>query len=456
MTAPVNFYADFQGLAALKHSAGKQDPQALREVARQFEGIFTQMMLKSMRAASLGESLFDNEQSKFYMEMFDSQMAVQLSKGRGLGLAEMLVRQLTESGLVAAPAKSAKPDGKIVESLLRPLTTPTSSNIPASNGTDLQVVPPAKAGVHAVNGMKGMDSRLRGNDGKPDVSLKSESFIPVVNGSDLSLVTPAKAGAQKESLRVNLGSGLRRNDDVEKCSTNSPKSVPFIPVVAAPNTIATPPVVVPTKDAVPTDAVPKTDTAPPTQAAPPIRQPIAATPADFIREMWPHAQSAARELGVDARTLIAHAALETGWGKLVPCNPDGSCSFNLFGIKANSRWQGPRVGVDTLEYDAGVAVRRRESFRAYASPAESFRDYAALIKSSPRYDGAVGSGGDAGKFATALQQGGYATDPNYAQKLTATALSVVARAASLLKSVVGQPIASGSSASTAQVRGGET
>jgi flagellar protein FlgJ len=153
----------------------------------------------------------------------------------------------------------------------------------------------------------------------------------------------------------------------------------------------------------------------------PIAKPLATSAAEFVEKMWPHAQAAARELGVDAKTLIAHAALETGWGKFVPCNPDGTCSFNMFGIKTGSRWQGNSVAVNTLEYQDGVAVKQRASFRAYDSPADSFRDYAAFIKNSPRYASAIGAGEDAAAFATALQQGGYATDPNYADKLTSVA-----------------------------------
>jgi flagellar protein FlgJ len=152
-----------------------------------------------------------------------------------------------------------------------------------------------------------------------------------------------------------------------------------------------------------------------------IATPLATSAVEFVQKMWPHAQAAARELGVDAKTLIAHAALETGWGKFVPSNPDGTCSFNMFGIKAGSGWQGNTVAVNTLEYQDGVAVKQRASFRAYDSPADSFRDYAAFIKNSPRYASAVGAGGDAAAFATALQQGGYATDPNYADKLTSVA-----------------------------------
>ncbi|HYM34891.1 MAG TPA: flagellar assembly peptidoglycan hydrolase FlgJ, partial [Steroidobacteraceae bacterium] len=185
-------------------------------------------------------------------------------------------------------------------------------------------------------------------------------------------------------------------------------------------------------------------------SAPSPRQTLANTPDEFIAQLWPHAQAAGRELGVDPRTLIAHAALETGWGKYVPCNPDGTCSFNLFGIKASSRWHGAAVGVDTIEYQDGVAVRQRASFRAYDSPADSFRDYASLIKSSPRYAAAVGSGSDATAFASALQQGGYATDPNYATKLAAIAdrLNVT------LKTDASRPLAFGGRVSIAS--GGET
>ncbi len=99
MTAPtnINFFADFQGLAALKNDAKQQAPAALKEAARQFESLFTQMLLKSMREAnkSFGEdSMFGSDQADMYQDMFDDQMALQMSKGKGLGLAEMLVRQL--------------------------------------------------------------------------------------------------------------------------------------------------------------------------------------------------------------------------------------------------------------------------------------------------------------------------------------------------------------------------
>ena len=273
MTAPINASFDFAALASLRNDAKAQDPAALKEAAKQFESLFTQMLLKSMRDAnrSFGEdSLFGSSQGDFYQDMFDDQMAMQLSKGKGLGLADMLVQQLTQAGMVKAPE----------------VTT--------------------------------------------DAAARTSS------------------------------------------STDS-------------------------------------------------HQPLARSKADFVRTMWPHAQRAASQLGVDPNALVAQAALETGWGRSVPSQSGGSSSFNLFGIKAGSNWAGATANVPTLEFEEGVAVRRVERFRAYDSPADSFSDYAKLIGSNPRYENARGAGGDVVTFASALQDGGYATDPNYAQKVVAVA-----------------------------------
>jgi len=281
MTGPsnINFFADFQGLASLKNDAKGQAPTALKEAARQFESLFTQMLLKSMREAnkSFGEdSLFGSDQGDMYQDMFDDQIAMQLSKGKGLGLADMLVRQL--QGGVQGTEKASAPAG----------------SAPAANSQALTT----------------------------------------------------------------------------------------------------------SKD-------------------------------DFISQLRPHAEQAARELGVDPNALLAQAALETGWGRSVPCNANGDCSFNLFGIKAGSQWSGATVNVPTLEFEEGIPVRKVERFRAYDSPADSFRDYAALIRDSSRYASARGAGDNVEAFATALQQGGYATDPHYAQKIAAVASEVRARSAAI-------------------------
>jgi flagellar protein FlgJ len=143
----------------------------------------------------------------------------------------------------------------------------------------------------------------------------------------------------------------------------------------------------------------------------------------------PHAQAAAKKLGISVRALLAQSALETGWVKHLPSHGDGSSSFNLFGIKAGSSWDGGTVSVPTLEYEDGVAVRKRDSFRAYDSPAASFADYAALLSDSPRYARALGQGENIAGFAHALVRGGYATDPAYAAKLTAIANSAQMREA---------------------------
>lgn len=141
------------------------------------------------------------------------------------------------------------------------------------------------------------------------------------------------------------------------------------------------------------------------------------TPEQFVERYLDEAKAAADELGVDPRLLLAQAALETGWGQSVPQYPDGRPAHNLFGIKAGSSWDGARVSTWTLEYTAGAAARKREQFRAYATTADSFADYVDLIRSNPRYEAAVAVAADAESYANALGEAGYATDPNYANKL---------------------------------------
>ncbi|MBM0108309.1 flagellar assembly peptidoglycan hydrolase FlgJ [Steroidobacter sp. S1-65] len=284
MTAPVNSSFDFAALASLRTDAvTKQDAATLKEAAKQFESLFTQMMLKSMRDANraFGEgSMFSSSQGDFYQDMFDDQIALELSKGSGLGLADVLVRQLTQAGLVKAP--------------------------------------------------------------------------------DATATTQAVSSATFPASTQNVAAG----ED---------------------------------------------------------HQPLAQSKEDFVRMMWPHAQRAGSALGVDPSALVAQAALETGWGRAVPTHSSGSSSYNLFGIKAGTSWEGATASVPTLEFEDGVAVRKVERFRAYASPADSFNDYARLIGNNSRYENARGAGSDVASFASALQAGGYATDPNYAQKIVAVA-----------------------------------
>ncbi|WP_417527112.1 flagellar assembly peptidoglycan hydrolase FlgJ [Marinomonas shanghaiensis] len=141
------------------------------------------------------------------------------------------------------------------------------------------------------------------------------------------------------------------------------------------------------------------------------------SPDEFVEHLWPHAQRAAEKLGVNPKAVLAQAALETGWGKYPIAKENGGASFNVFGIKADSRWHGDRAVVNTLEFRDGVAKREKAAFRAYDSFSQSFEDYADFLSSSERYKDALKAGDDASMFAASLQKGGYATDPKYSDKI---------------------------------------
>lgn len=141
----------------------------------------------------------------------------------------------------------------------------------------------------------------------------------------------------------------------------------------------------------------------------------------FLREITPLAEAAGQRLGVAPEVLAAHAALESGWGQRPIRRPDGSDSHNLFALKAGAGWRGELAEVQTTEYEQGQPEKRRERFRAYASPAQAFQDLAQLLLGNPRYQGALRTGADAQAYGQALQKGGYATDPAYADKLAGVA-----------------------------------
>jgi flagellar protein FlgJ len=145
---------------------------------------------------------------------------------------------------------------------------------------------------------------------------------------------------------------------------------------------------------------------------------IAHTPAEFVNRVMPYIRRAAERLGLDPSAMLAQAALETGWGQRMPRNADGSTSHNLFGIKAGDEWSGARATADTVEVIDGVATPRRASFRAYASVEESVNDFANLLKNSPRYRDVIAAGGDASAYVASMGKSGYATDPEYGNKLT--------------------------------------
>lgn len=331
----------FHQLRAQARSDGGKG--ALPAVAKQFEAIFTQMMLKSMRDANagMGSDLAGSEQGNTYRDMFDQQLSLTLANGRnGIGIAQMLIRQL--GGKPEAAATSAK-DASLA-------------------------LPSGVASVIGANARALMQLGGAGDASSSGVPLGVDGGLGVTFGTG---TMPSSADANSPWQRT-LGQFAHGAAQVAGVAAR---------------------------------LLPGGD------------------PVDFVRALAPHAQAAAEKLGVSVRALLAQAALETGWGKHLPSHGDGSSSFNLFGIKAGKSWGGDKVNVPTLEYQDGVAVRKRDQFRAYQSPSDSFADFARLVADSPRYAQALGQGENVAGFAHALAQGGYATDPSYAAKITAIANS---------------------------------
>ena len=258
------------GLENLRVKANQDPKSAVREAAKQFETMFTQQLLKSMRDSSMNADMMDNEGTKMGTEMLDSQWASKIA-GQPGGLSDVIARQLErQMGITQGVASK-----------------------------------PATANPAPVDPLH----------------------------PDAPVALPQKAAAS------------------------------------------------------------------------------------FIQAHTDAAAAAEKATGIPAKFMIAQAAHETGWGRKEIRNADGTTSFNLFGIKAGANWKGPTTDITTTEYIGGKAHKVTQTFRAYASYAESFADYANVMKNSPRYAAVVAAGADASGFAKGLQKAGYATDPAYATKL---------------------------------------
>ena len=138
----------------------------------------------------------------------------------------------------------------------------------------------------------------------------------------------------------------------------------------------------------------------------------------FVQHHRATAERVAQDSGIPASFMLGQAGHETGWGKGEIRHKDGSAAYNLFGIKAGKNWTGKVAEVTTTEYINGAARKVTAKFRAYDSYEDSFRDYARLINDNPRYEKAREKVGSAVAYATELQKAGYATDPEYASKLS--------------------------------------
>jgi flagellar protein FlgJ len=290
------FALDTNSLGDLKQSAKAGSPDALKGAATQFESMFVNMMMKSMRDATPQDGPMDSQETRTFTTMLDQQMSQKLAK-RGIGLADVLVRQLSAQQTGAALAKDMQSDAL----------------------------------------------------GAGATRLKLDSD---------SMSTDSAASAS------GLGAGV----------TGSARST--------------------------------------TSAGKPAH--VRA----FQDKLADAAEEAEKVTGVPAKFMMGQAALETGWGKRVIRNQDGSSSNNLFGIKAGPGWKGKVATAVTTEYVNGKPHNRVEKFRSYASHADAFKDYAKMLSNNPRYEKVLAHGGDASAFAHGLQRAGYATDPQYAAKLS--------------------------------------
>jgi flagellar protein FlgJ len=275
---------DSNGLNKLRVAAKESSPESIRETAKQFEAMFLNMMLKSMRDATPQESMFESDQTRTYTAMLDQQLSQSLAS-KGMGLADVLIRQLTKNAGAISPVSQMPEFGA-----------------------------PEKA-------------------------------------DEMSAIPQALIQKMAQSLAA---TGSR----------NQPEHA-----------------------------------------------------GNFQKRMMGYAQEASLASGIPAQFMVGQAALESGWGKHEIKYADGRPSHNLFGIKATGNWNGKVAETMTTEYINGEKVQRVEKFRAYDSYADAFKDFANLISKNPRYQAVMGNLQHPDGYAHAMQQAGYATDPNYADKL---------------------------------------
>lgn len=292
---------DFHGLNQLRQQAGQNqnEQQTLRQVAAQFESLFVSMMLKSMRQASLAEGLLDSSQSEMYQDMADQQLASDLSMRGGLGLQDVILRQLGGERYVGTT--EVKPGQTF--------------------SMDTVVIRPA-LGIKV-----------------------NEQIIEQIREARAEPVTEAGEMIEQGELPQQFSS-----------------------------------------------------------------------PEEFVQTLWPYAEQAAEKLGVAPEVILSQAALETGWGKYILADSEGS-SFNLFNIKAHYFWDGDTVAKNALEYRDGKTLYESTQFRAYDSYQQSFDDYVRFLQSQPRYKEALQHANDPAVFIEQLHKAGYATDPQYADKI---------------------------------------
>ena len=167
-TVDPGLFADAQSIATLKREAAAHDPQALKTAARQFESLFLEMMLKSAQAANFKDPLFGSSQSRFYQDLYDQQLSIQLSKTHTFGLAEMLTQQLRRQWSGGGASGGARASSAAQTPGPTRLGAPTSGTTQAPGRTSLPT--PATASPPVVIGGAATPAAAHAAQGGPTVS----------------------------------------------------------------------------------------------------------------------------------------------------------------------------------------------------------------------------------------------------------------------------------------------
>jgi len=392
-------YSDLNRLNQLKVGDKNSDGN-MRKVAQEFESLFLGEMLKSMRSATeaLGQdNPLNTPAAKQYQEMYDQQLAVSMSReGGGIGLADVLMRQMSKNKPMA-PGEAAAASAAKQEAAKAAAQTPVAAGTVATGGPLSRVNGQrplwASRSVHAPTG-EGAHRNDMAMINQRRLALPPKLADRLLAGLVPSASTTAATAATVQN-KIQLpqstrsGSGPLYNGDWLASQTDTAagggmqiygRAMAQIPLAPAKKAFS--------------------------------------SADEFVNTMLPMAKEAAARIGVDPRYLVAQAALETGWGKSVMRAQDGSSSHNLFGIKAGSSWKGDSARAITSEFRNGEMVRETAQFRSYDSYKDSFHDLVTLLQTNNRYQDVVKSADNPEQFVRELQKAGYATDPDYASKIS--------------------------------------
>ena len=348
-----SIFSDLSSLDTIRQQGLKDEKGAIAKAAQEFEAFFLKMMLKSMRQAS--EVIGENNLMSSQQEKMYTGM-----------MDDQLAVDLSQNGTLGI--------AKLMMSQFENQWKRTEQNKQA--GSLFQKV-----------------------ENSPKLDSVAEESI-----------------AQKQSLAIDKGeaesvSESSYSDMKAEENTLITNSKPNSALTGAKENIAENVLLTKQDNLIETQATTKEN------LVEPEKKPLFETAKEFVDTLYPIAKSVAKKLSVDPKVMLAQAALETGWGKYIMHDEQGKPGFNLFGIKANNQWQGDSIKIGTLEVEKQVVKKVKASFRKYQSFVESFEDYARFLTGNSRYQEAVNATNNPEQFVKALQSAGYATDPQYANKI---------------------------------------